>query len=148
VDGLLEIVDAEGPLTTERLFQVYLHAAGGKRVGKAIRKTLLKHVGRLCRMGEITCQHEAYTPKSQIMVVRRPAQAEVIVRTLGDRALWDVPPKELAELMSRIIPLFNLGSVEDQQELYRTVLEFYGMKRLSRKIFEYLHFIHNTQIRS
>jgi len=70
----------------------------------------------------------------------------VTVRTLGERTLWEVPPNELVELMRRIISVFDLGSVEDKEALYRTVLEFYGMKRLSRKIFAYLHFIHNTQI--
>ena len=58
---------------------------------------------------------------------RLPNQPEVAVRDLGTRDLHDVPPAEVAELMA------NLDMADNTDELFRAVLQWYGLTRLTQQ---------------
>jgi hypothetical protein len=55
IDGLVEIVTGEGPVVTDRLYELYVHASGGRRVGKNIRHLLDRATTIATRKG-LLCQ--------------------------------------------------------------------------------------------
>lgn len=135
--GLRDIIAAEGPITTDRLYNRYVRGAGYKRVTEPVRRRLNAGVDHLARGREIEVDEFA-DPLAEggvQRVVRRTGTAAVVVRELGDRDLYQVPLNEIAELLGRRSRLFPTSS---EEQLMRHVFDRYGRKSLTRKARGYL----------
>jgi dethiobiotin synthetase len=132
---MLEIVDAEGPLTATRAYALYNRAAGGKKLTSVARAPLSSAIYWLAREEKITLTREADIPWQGSDMVRMPDQPPVRVRELGPRSLDEVPLDEIAEL----VKLIRSGSgLSDATELKRAILSTYGLVRLTSRADEYL----------
>ena len=123
--GLRQIVEVEGPIVGERLYQLYVKSAGGAKVGSAIKRTLNSAVYRMVRKGELVADDPLGQGGQIKKTYRLPDQPPVIVRELGARTIHDVPPAELA---ARMQALRQPG--ERQEETFKRVLNSYGLTRL------------------
>ncbi|PVY95895.1 AAA domain-containing protein [Actinomycetospora cinnamomea] len=128
-DGLLRIVEVEGPVLTDRAFAVYVRAAGGRRVGPQIAKDLATVVKSAVRRGQLV-QDNPLDESAQQRTLRLPSQPVAIPRELGPRSFDDIPPRELAHLIYRV----QQDGLEDEQQLFREVLNRYGLKRLTPNV--------------
>ena len=111
--GLRDIIAAEGPITTDRLYNRYVRGAGYKRVTEPVRRKLDAGVSHLVRGQEVEVEEYA-DPLSEDelqRVVRRKSTAAVVVREIGDRDLYQVPLNEIAELLG---PAAS-GAIPEQQ---------------------------------
>jgi hypothetical protein len=132
---MLEIVDAEGPMTATRAYSLYNRAAGGRKLTSVAKAPLSSAVYWLAREEKIALTREADIPWQGDDMVRLPDQPAVRVRELGPRALDEVPLDEIAELVKRIR---STRPDADATELKRTILSTYGLVRLTSRADEYL----------
>jgi hypothetical protein len=132
---MLEIIDAEGPMTTTRAYSLYNRAAGGRKLTSVAKAPLSSAVYWLAREQKVTLTREADIPWQGDDMVRLPDQPPVRVRELGPRALDEVPLDEIAELVKLIR---TANGTADRTELKRAVLNAYGLVRLTSRADEYL----------
>jgi len=132
---MLEIVDAEGPMTATRAYALYNRAAGGRKLTSVAKAPLSSAIYWLAREEKLTLTREADIPWQGGDMVRLPDQPAVRVRELGPRSLDEVPLDEIAELI-RLIR--GTGANSDPTELKRSVLNAYGLVRLTSRADEYL----------
>jgi dethiobiotin synthetase len=132
---MLEIIDAEGPMTATRAYSLYNRAAGGRKLTSVAKAPLSSAVYWLAREEKLTLTREPDIPWQGDDMVRLPDQPAVRLRELGPRSLDEVPLDEIAELV-RLIRNSRGGS--DPTELKRAVLSTYGLVRLTTRADEYL----------
>jgi hypothetical protein len=129
---MLEIAEAEGPMTASRAYSLYNRAAGGRKLTSVAKAPLSSSVYWLAREGKLALTREADIPWQGDDMVRLPDQPAVRVRELGPRTLDEVPLDEIAELVKLIRAR---GGAAD---LKRAVLNAYGLVRLTTRADEYL----------
>jgi hypothetical protein len=132
---MLEIVEAEGPMTATRAYSLYNRAAGGRKLTSVAKAPMSSAIYWLAREEKVALTREADIPWQGDDMVRLPDQPAVRVRELGPRALDEVPLDEIAELVKLIRS--SHGTTE-ADGLKRAVLSTYGLVRLTAKADEYL----------
>jgi dethiobiotin synthetase len=132
---MLEIIEAEGPMTASRAYSLYNRAAGGRKLTSVAKAPLSSALYWLAREERVRLTREADIPWQGDDMVRLPDQPAVRVRELGPRALDEVPLDEIAELIKRIRSSTGVG---DPTGLKRAVLNTYGLVRLTGRADEYL----------
>jgi hypothetical protein len=134
IDGLVEIVSGEGPVVTDRLYELYVRASGGQRVGKNIRHVLDQATtaairkGLLCQTGDGQTSHSART-------LHLPGTPPVILRRRGDRELEHIPPTEVGAVVRHIL---NHDTSISDSELKRLLLSTYERVRLTSNASDFL----------
>ncbi|EYB67853.1 hypothetical protein DEIPH_ctg032orf0104 [Deinococcus phoenicis] len=133
VEGLREIIAAEGPMLCRQAYQTYTRAAG-VNYGKAVQSQLNKAVTKGLRAGIFEQTDEWGTPGQVEKVVRLAGTPAVRLRERGPRDLTDVPPLELAALMHDMLRLEPMLDMDGNPEpLLRRVLVAHGGKQLTLK---------------
>ena len=132
IAGLQEIVGAEGPIHAERAYRLFIRAAGGEKVGPAIRRTFHKATRHALRKGLIRQLDDNIVTFDQ-KTLYLPGKPSIVVRELGQRQLSDVPRSEVAKL----IRYLGLEDAADDA-VKRAVLNAYGLTRLTVKASQYL----------
>jgi D-3-phosphoglycerate dehydrogenase len=136
VPGLRQIIETEGPVTTDRAYKVYIRGAGSTRVTKAARSKLDHAVHRLLDQKQVHIDELGGPGDGETQrVLRIPGSLGVVVREIGNRDLYEVPLNEVVALMERRLEQIPRASHE---ELMRYVLDTYGWKRLTDKARTYL----------
>lgn len=134
--GLLEIVNTEGPITTDRAYQVFVRSSGGKRVTAPVRADLDWALQALVADGKVeVAEYPVVGEERPQRVLRRPGMPAFVPRELGERDLYQVPLSEVAEVMAALRwARADIG----EEELKRLTLERYGLKRLTPLASNYL----------
>lgn len=129
MSGLIEIIDAEGPILSNRLYRLYIEACGEKRIDIMINVAFTRAVDRAIKRG-LAEQNLEYTgdnnDKKQVFLI--PNTPKVLLRTRGDRMFSEIPSAEIAKLMNCLLAEKNSISGD---ELIRAVLKHYEMKQVS-----------------
>jgi dethiobiotin synthetase len=132
---MLEIVEAEGPMTATRAYSLYNRAAGGRKLTSVAKAPLSSSVYWLARENKLALTRETDIPWQSDDMVRLPDQPAVRVRELGNRSLDEVPLDEIAELVKLIRAARGTAEPTD---LKRAILSTYGLVRLTTRADEYL----------
>ena len=153
---LLEIVTAEGPVTADRAYRLYIRGSGSSKVTQRARAPMEQALGRLTLRGQVEIDefNDAGEPQQVLRLSGRPA---VVVRELGERSLYEVPLNEIAELMEHkrrellgraggAQPAHAVANVIQQaalrraspERLMRAVLDSYGLIRMTQAAEQYL----------
>jgi hypothetical protein len=135
MQAMLEIVEAEGPMTATRAYSLYNRAAGGRKLTSVAKAPLSSAVYWLARENKLTLTRDADIPWQGDDMVRLPDQPAVRVRELGTRTLDEVPLDEIAALVNL---LRAARGTDDPTELKRAILSTYGLVRLTGRADEYL----------
>jgi hypothetical protein len=128
VSHIVRIVECEGPILGHRLQQVYVKAAGGRRVGREIARQLNHAINLAERRGMIVAESPLGEVGVKAQTYRTPSQSNVVPRELGPRTLESVPPAELAHHMSGLI---QEDDSLTEETLLRALLDLLGLKRLT-----------------
>ncbi len=137
IHGLELIVEAEGPVMASRAFTIFAKAGGLGRIYEPTRKRFVLALKDALRKGVFLSEPEAAEDPGT-WILRPPARQAVHVRALGSRTLHEVPALELAEIMLEIRVRNELISKE---ELFRQVLEGYGLIRLTAATTDRLDYV-------
>ena len=154
---LLEIVSAEGPVTADRAYRLYIRASGSSKVTQRARAPMEQALGRLKLRGQVEVDEldNAGEPQQVLRLAGSPA---VVVRELDERTLYEVPLNEIAALMGHKRrellgragagdqPVHAVAGVIQQaalrraspDRLKRAVLDAYGLIRMTQAAEQYL----------
>ena len=155
VSHLLEIVTAEGPITADRAYRLYIRGAGSSKVTQRARAPMEQALGRLTLRRQVDVDEfdNGGEPQQVLRVADTPA---VVVRELGERSLYEVPLNEIAELMAHerrellgrtgAQPAHAVADVIRQaalrraspERIKRAVLDAYGLIRMTQAAEQYL----------
>ncbi|MDV6373394.1 AAA domain-containing protein [Deinococcus arenicola] len=132
IDGLREIVAAEGPMTCRQAYQTYCRAAG-INFGQTVKSALNKAMTRALRAGVFEQADEWGTAGQVDKVVRLSGSPVVVRRERGPRDLLNIPPSEVGALMRELMADDPGLRAEGTDPLFRQVLSVYGAQRLTAK---------------
>jgi very-short-patch-repair endonuclease len=127
---LLQIIDEHGPVIVSNACKIYVSRAGYRRMGKDLSSALNKAMMSLVRGGEVNKLQELGSEYFKDAVVHRVGTPSIVVRRRGGRDFGDIPVTEIAAVIER---LKNEDSALADEHLYRSVLNFYGYRRLTPK---------------
>lgn len=131
IPGVVDIVRTEGPMSAQQLYRIFVKAAGRQRVGRQSRSALNKAVWRALREGLLEERNEAGQSGLKERILRKAGSPAVVVRPRGTRDFVEIPPSEIATVMTR---LQQRDPSLRARALYRSVLDFYETKRMTRNI--------------
>ena len=157
VAHLLDIVTAEGPVTADRAYRLYIRGAGSSKVTQRAKAPMEQALGRLTLRRQVDVDEFDNGDEHQ-QVLRPAGTAPVAVRELGERSLYEVPLNEIAELMvHKQRELLGRAGAGDQpahavadvirqaalrraspERIKRAVLDAYGLIRMTQAAEQYL----------
>lgn len=132
VDGLVEIITAEGPMRALYAYQLYLKAAGGHRVAKEARRTFNQATHVAVRAGLLAQLDDKLVGQID-KTLYIPGTPSVVIRELGPRTLVEVPRSELMLLAGSL-----LREHAELETLKRAILDTLGLTRLTERVSAYL----------
>ncbi len=127
VEALIGIVTGEGPVVTDRVYELYVKASGGRRVTKPVRDALDEATDAALQKGlleQIRDNIAGHTLKTLYL----PDTPSVILRRRGDRDLEHIPPTEVAAAARYV--LSQDPGISDT-ELMRSLLTAFERVRLT-----------------
>ena len=102
IEGIVDIVSGEGPVVTDRVYELYVRASGGHRVTKLVRDALYRATTVALRRGLLQQTKDGIiSPTATTLYL--PGTPPVILRRRGDRELEHIPPTEVAAVARHIL---------------------------------------------
>ena len=117
-------------LTPNAVQMLATGAAGIRRVGNQLRGFFLGASEIALTSGRIEEEFGRRKLKLE-SVVRSAGSPPVVVRKRGPRRFEEIPPSEIAEIMRSIL---RTNPTVEREVLYRRVLDFYELKRLTSNV--------------
>ena len=130
-EGLIEIVEVEGPVIASRAYKSYATAAGIQKVGRQIRKLFNKALYSAIRDGLIVEVQEDTNTRVDLRVLRIAGTSTERLRERGDRTFHEIPYSEIGKLM---MTLRIKSPTISEEDLFRAVLDQYEISRMTSKI--------------
>ena len=132
VDGLVRIVEVEGPIIAKRAYDVYLRSCGIQRLGPEIKSTMNKALYRAVRGNRLLSENEVGADGIIFSVVRAHGSRSIKLRTRGARSFEEIPASELQLVAKCLVERETLEP--GSSEHLRAVLEFFDLKRLTTQV--------------
>jgi very-short-patch-repair endonuclease len=131
-EGIVRIIEVEGPVLAKRVYDIYLRSCGIKRMGHELKSTMNKALSHAIRQGRVICEDEAGKSGILFSVVRVMGSPPIRLRSRGPRSFEELPPSELQVVGRYLLERhsFTLGS----DEHLRAVLERFDLKRLTTEV--------------
>ena len=127
IEGILDIVTGEGPVVTDRVYELYVRASGGRRVTKPVRDTMDEATDTALKKGLLEQIRDNVAGRT-VRTVYLPGASPVMQRRRGDRELEHIPPTEVAAVAGHI--LTRDPRISDT-ELMRALLTAFERVRLT-----------------
>ena len=130
-EALKSIIEAEGPVVTERLYRAYIRASNLQRAGRQVRKILNKALRDLERRNIVAIAKRGDDSGYAGATVRLADSPEIVLRDRGDRDFSEIPLDELAQAYRQI----RAESTSDEEDsIRREVLTRYGLSRMTANV--------------
>jgi len=124
---LLSIIAVEGPILASRAYHLYANAADLHRVGSALRSVFNRAVAKAKREELLELEQTDKNAPMLHAILRSAGSPKVRPRTRGSRAFNEIPSSEIAWFMRHF--LSEQPDISDE-DLYRSILDHYDLKRL------------------
>ena len=131
-EGIVRIIEVEGPVLAKRVYDIYLRGCGIKRMGHELKRTMNKALALAIRQGRVVSEDEAAKSGLLFSVVRARGSPPIRLRSRGPRSFEEIPPSEL-QVLSRYL-LEGYGFASGSEEHLRAVLECLDFKRLTTQV--------------
>ena len=133
MDGMTEILEAQGPMQALHLFQTYAKAGGLMKITAPVRSRFKRGILEAAKAGQVVIEKENDSEVEddsdpRAWIVRLSDQPRVILRTLGDRGFAEIPMSELAAL---VLELRCADEFMGREDIARAVLSHYGLQKLT-----------------
>jgi very-short-patch-repair endonuclease len=129
--ALRRIIEKEGPLTKRFLTRLYVEGCPAlHRAGKTVRTLLNRALYSMQRVGEIVVEDELGDRSLESQVLRLAGAPRGRERPAGRRDLLEIPPSELFLVLDRLHGSSS-DRLQDEEALFRALLEHYGFSRLT-----------------
>ena len=131
-EGIVRIVEVEGPVVAKRAYDIYLRGCGIKRMGHELKSTMNKALSHAIRQGRVICEDEAGKSGILFSVVRVKGSPPIRLRSRGPRSFEELPPSELQVVARYLLERHSFPSGSDEH--LRAVLECFDLKRLTTQV--------------
>jgi very-short-patch-repair endonuclease len=131
-EGIVRIVEVEGPVVAKRAYDIYLRGCGIKRMGHELKSTMNKALSHAIRQGRVICEDEAGKSGILFSVVRVTGSPPIRLRTRGPRSFEELPPSELQVVAKYLLERHGFPS--GSKEHLHAVLECFDLKRLTTQV--------------
>jgi len=131
-EGLLRIVEAEGPIVAKRAYDVFLRSCGIRRMGRDLRSIMNRAASYAIRKDQLVSEQESGVSGVLYSVLRINGTPPVRLRTRGSRSLEEIPPSEL-QVVARYVAERDGVSIGSAEHL-RAVLGFFDLVRLTTQV--------------
>jgi len=131
-EGIVRIIEVEGPVLAKRVYDIYLRGCGIKRMGHELKRTMNKALAHAIRQGRVVSEDEAAKSGLLFSVVRAKGSPPIRLRSRGPRSFEEIPPSEL-QVLARYL-LEGHGFASGSEEHLRAVLEYLDLKRLTTQV--------------
>ena len=128
--NLMEIINIEGPMLAKRAYDIYLKTCGIKRMGKELKKIMNKSLQILVRQGDVVIQDEMNIGGLVYTYIRTKDTQPIVLRERGPRTFNEIPPSEVL-IVANYIRAEAKEHIENDDQLYRNVLNEFDLKRLT-----------------
>jgi hypothetical protein len=130
LEGLYDIIAAEGPMPCYRAYEVYRESIGAETMGPRMRSAFNKAVYRGTQRGRLAYRNELGSPGQINNIVRTVGTPPVVLRERGDRTFGDIPPSEVAAALQILAKGTDWNLEDNPEALYSELLRQYGLERL------------------
>lgn len=131
-EGIVRIIEVEGPVVAKRVYDIYLRGCGIKRMGHELKRTMNKALAHAIRQGRVVSEDEAAKSGLLFSVVRTKGSRPVRLRSRGPRSFEEIPPSEL-QVLARYL-LEGYGFASGSEEHLRAVMECLDLKRMTTQV--------------
>ena len=131
-DGIVRIVEIEGPVVAKRAYDIYLRGCGIRRMGHELKSAMNKSLSHALRQGRVVCEDEAGNGGILLSVVRVKGSPPIRLRTRGPRSFEEIPLSELLVVARHLAERDALAVGSDEH--LRAVLECFDLKRLTTQV--------------
>jgi very-short-patch-repair endonuclease len=131
-EGIVRIIEVEGPVLAKRVYDIYLRGCGIKRMGHELKSTMNKALSHAIRQGRVICEDEAGKGGILFSVVRMKGSPPIRLRSRGPRSFEELPPSELQVVARYLLEGHSFLSGSDEH--LRAVLECFDLKRLTAQV--------------
>src|SRR5262249_5735851 len=131
-EGILRIVEVEGPVIAKRAYDIYLRGCGIRRMGHELKSTMNKALAHALRQGCLASENEVTESGLLFSVVRVNGSPPIKLRTRGPRSFEEIPPSELQVVAMYLVERDGFSSGSDEH--LRAVLECFELKRKTRQV--------------
>ncbi|WP_425310647.1 AAA domain-containing protein [Ammonicoccus fulvus] len=135
-EAVMEVIAVEGPVTGARLQQVYADSLGWDSIPSRNRSDIAKALVELGRTDRIVVDNPRENADWLEHAFRTPEQSAARARTLGPRALDQMPLAEVALLLD--VARYQVGDGTGD-DIFRAVLRRLGLSRLDDRVRSFLH---------
>lgn len=131
-EGLVCIIEVEGPVLAKRVYDIYLRGCGIKRMGHELKSTMNKALSHAIRQGRVIYEDEAGKGDILFSIVRVNGSPAIRLRSRGPRSFEEIPPSELQVVAKYLLK--RDGFISGSEEHLRAVLECFDLKRLTQHV--------------
>jgi very-short-patch-repair endonuclease len=131
-EGIVRIVEVEGPVVAKRAYDIYLRGCGIRRMGPALRSAMNKALAHAVRQGRLVSENEPIESGLLFSVVRVHGRPPIRLRRRGPRSFEEIPPSELKVVAMYLVQRHGFSSGSDEH--LRAVLEYFDLKRLTTQV--------------
>jgi len=131
-EGIVRIIEVEGPVVAKRVYDIYLRGCGINRMGHELKRTMNKALSHAIRQGRVVCEDEAGKGGLLFSVVRVKGAPPIRLRSRGPRSFEEIPPSELKVVAMYLAHRHGFSSGSDEH--LRVVLECFDLKRLTTQV--------------
>jgi hypothetical protein len=131
-EGIVRIVEVEGPVFAKRVYDLYLRGCGIRRMGHDLKKIMNKALAHAIRQGRLMSENELGERDLALSVIRMANSPPIKLRNRGPRSLEEIPPSEIQVVATYMAIRQGLSHGSDQH--LRAVLEFFDLKRLTSQV--------------
>lgn len=128
-EGLIRIIEIEGPMLAKRAYDIYLRGCGIKRMGHDLKSTMNKALANAIRQGRIVSEDEMCKSGLIFSVVRVKGSPHIKLRSRGPRMFEEIPPSELQLASNYLVEQHKFKPASDEH--LRAILECFDLKRLT-----------------
>ena len=131
-EGIVRIIEVEGPVVAKRVYDIYLRGCGIRRLGHELKSTMNKALADAIRQGLLVSENEASERGLLFSVVRVNGSPAIRLRSRGPRSFEEIPPSELQVVAMYLAERDGFSSGSDEH--LRAVLECFDLKRLTTQV--------------
>jgi hypothetical protein len=142
-EGIVRIIEAEGPVVAKRVYDIYLRGCGIRRMGRELKSIMNKALAHAIREGRIVSMDETEKGGLLFSVVRAKGSPPIRLRTRGRRTFDEIPPSELNAVARYLAGCDGLSF--GSEEHMRAILDWFDLKRLTTQVDKTLREILNRQ---
>ena len=131
-EGVVRIIEVEGPVVAKRVYDIYLRGSGIKRMGHELKSIMNRALMHAIRQGRVVSEDETAKRGLLFSVVRVKGSPPIKLRSRGPRSFEEIPPSELKALAKYLVE--RHGFMFGSEAHLRAVLECFDLKRLTTQV--------------